>query len=194
MVPQMKEAVIMPEVEEAFDRLISNCDSLLSQLDNNIVEKCHSVIAKFVGGKRINWGMKGAYLGRCCAAVVQNNSQRVLSEIVQISSKYPSKIVTKMEDCRILKNKFKKINADLTKMFTEKTENLEETAEIKQKSHKRNHYGKTCNKLDLPPDEYERKKEELFKKLKGYQTERHNVEIRTRSNPKNDKWFYLRRL
>lgn len=49
--------------------------SLIQDVDSNVVESYNSIIAKVIGGKRVNFAMKGSYVGRCYAAVVAKNSR-----------------------------------------------------------------------------------------------------------------------
>ncbi|CAH1113884.1 unnamed protein product [Psylliodes chrysocephalus] len=49
--------------------------SLLHDVDSNIVEQFHATVAKFVGGKRINYSRERSYQSRCFAAVVSYNSK-----------------------------------------------------------------------------------------------------------------------
>jgi hypothetical protein len=53
---------------QALNRVASLSSSLLYDVDNNSAESYNSVVSKFVGGKRINFSLKGSYLGRCLAA------------------------------------------------------------------------------------------------------------------------------
>lgn len=52
--------------------------SLLFNSSNNSVEQLNSIIAKFVGGKRVNFCLKRSYQSRCHAAVVSHNSKSPL--------------------------------------------------------------------------------------------------------------------
>lgn len=52
--------------------------SLLQDVNSNIVESYNSIIAKVIGGKRINYVMKRSYSGRCMIAAVSKNTKRPL--------------------------------------------------------------------------------------------------------------------
>lgn len=43
---------------------------MISDVDSNVVESYNIIIAKVIGGKRINFAMKGLYVGRCYAAAI----------------------------------------------------------------------------------------------------------------------------
>ena len=55
--------------------------SLIEDVDTNTVECFNSVIAKFIGGKRINFSFKGGYQERCSADVLSFNCQSGLSAV-----------------------------------------------------------------------------------------------------------------
>lgn len=55
-------------------RLANNSGSLLHDVDTNAAETYNSVVAKFVGGKRLNFSLKGSYEVRCKAAAVSYNT------------------------------------------------------------------------------------------------------------------------
>lgn len=52
----------------------SNAKSLLENYTNNPAEEFNNVVAKYIGGKRINYSLAGSYSARVAAAVVQYNS------------------------------------------------------------------------------------------------------------------------
>lgn len=51
-----------------------NAKSLLKNYTNNAAEEFNSVVAKYIGGKRINYSLGRSYSARVAAAVVQYNS------------------------------------------------------------------------------------------------------------------------
>lgn len=72
--------------------------SLLEDVDSNVVEQFNSIIAKFVGGKRINFSQRRSYTGRCMAALVAFNSKRPHYELHKtMYKKSPGKIVKRLE-------------------------------------------------------------------------------------------------
>jgi len=54
-----------------------NAKSLLQDKDSNRVETFNSVISKCIGGKRINFGVRGSYQTRCTAAVAYNTGEPI---------------------------------------------------------------------------------------------------------------------
>lgn len=55
--------------------------SLIYDLDSNRVENVHSVVAKYVGGKRINFSKKKSYSLRVHAAAVAFNAKKTISRL-----------------------------------------------------------------------------------------------------------------
>jgi hypothetical protein len=49
------------DIESCFKRLIDNAFSLILNMTNNLVEQYNSIVCKFIGGKRINFSLKGGY-------------------------------------------------------------------------------------------------------------------------------------
>jgi len=66
--------------------------SLLEDVDSNIVESYNSIIAKVIGGKRINYAMNRSYAGRCMIAAVSKNTSRPFYSLHKtLYKKSPSK-------------------------------------------------------------------------------------------------------
>jgi hypothetical protein len=63
--------------------------SLLHDIDSNVVEQFHSIVAKFVEGKCINYSTKRSYRARCHAAVALFNTKKTHKTVV---GKSPTKI------------------------------------------------------------------------------------------------------
>lgn len=78
MIPKMKDSKILAEIQQHLKRLIYNADSLIEDVDSNIVEQFNSVIAKYVGGKRINYSNGQNYSDRCYLAAIQFNTGNYL--------------------------------------------------------------------------------------------------------------------
>lgn len=53
----------------------SNSKSLLENFTNNPAEEFNNIVAKYLGGKRINYSLARSYVGRVSSAVVQTNSE-----------------------------------------------------------------------------------------------------------------------
>ena len=83
LVPSMKETGIFQEIQSAMHRVATNAASLIWDVDNNVAELYNSHVAKAIGGKRINFALRGSYQTRCEAAVVSMNSGGALLRVIQ---------------------------------------------------------------------------------------------------------------
>ncbi|CAG4936322.1 unnamed protein product [Parnassius apollo] len=61
--------------------IASHARSLLHDVDSNVVERYHSIIAKYVGGKRVKFSLKNSYETRCIASAVSFNEENSLSKL-----------------------------------------------------------------------------------------------------------------
>lgn len=81
MVPEFKDCGLYDHIMKAVNYLANHSRSLIYDVDSNIVEQYHAIIAKFVGGKRINYCLRRSYQGRCAAAVVAHNTKKPHSHL-----------------------------------------------------------------------------------------------------------------
>lgn len=77
IVPDLVEAGLYQQVSEVVKDISRHSRSLITDVTSNTVEHYNSLVAKYVGGKRINLALRGSYEGRCSAAVVQHNTGNV---------------------------------------------------------------------------------------------------------------------
>ncbi|KAI4455781.1 exonuclease phage-type/recb c-terminal domain-containing protein [Holotrichia oblita] len=61
LVPEMEDCGLLVDIFSCGNRLIQNIHSLLLNMNNNAAETYNSVVNKFIGGKRINFSIKGKY-------------------------------------------------------------------------------------------------------------------------------------
>lgn len=74
MIPTLKKDKTYEEIMKNLNRLTQNSESLIEDVDSNISEQFNSKVAKFVGGKRINYSTGPSYRDRCLLAVLQHNT------------------------------------------------------------------------------------------------------------------------
>jgi len=70
------DGLFIDSVMQPVRYLARHTSSLILNVDSNIVESFNAIIAKVIGGKRINFALKGSYAGRCAIATVTKNSKR----------------------------------------------------------------------------------------------------------------------
>ncbi|CAH1112090.1 unnamed protein product [Psylliodes chrysocephalus] len=72
----MESSGLMEDIASAGNRLLQNTQSLILNMNNNAAETYNSVVAKFVGGKKINFAIKGDYGVRCKEAAISYNKRQ----------------------------------------------------------------------------------------------------------------------
>ncbi|KAL4104090.1 hypothetical protein QTP88_019403 [Uroleucon formosanum] len=73
LVPEMRLSGLWDELTGAINLVAHHSDNLLYSVNNNCGEAYNSVIAKYVGGKRVNYSLRGSYKTRCNATVISYN-------------------------------------------------------------------------------------------------------------------------
>jgi len=59
LVPEMKLLGILDDVVSPKSLILFHAESLLYKLNNNAAESYNSILAKFVGGKRVKFSIRG---------------------------------------------------------------------------------------------------------------------------------------
>lgn len=154
--------------------------SLIEDVDTNKVEGFNSVIAKFVGGKRINFSQRRGYQGRCSAAVVSFNSGTAISSVQkQILGKSPRGTVKQIENRRALKRKWNREHP---------TKKIRKIQILRQ-----HNYGSTCSAPDMSPSKMERAKSDFLSNLKTITNDRTKIERSTILQRDSSEWMELRK-
>ncbi|XP_046144009.1 uncharacterized protein LOC123988344 [Osmia bicornis bicornis] len=180
-VPQLKECGIYQSIEEAMQPLFPQAESLLYGLNNNAVESFNNVIAKFIGGKRINFGRKGSYQGRVSAAVLHFNSRESFSRLSTAMNKEPTTIVQNMEQRR-------KHASEMAAKYKQKAKSSRYEKQSCDKD-----YGPTAEKPDMEEAVFSSECERHMLTLLQWQTMRDNIEAETRDQAKSEKWIAYRK-
>lgn len=81
-----------------------NARSILIYENTNVVERLHSLIAKYTGGKRVNYAKSKSYKGRTRCAVIQHNTRRLYSTLCEYKNKKPEAAMNNLEFKRIRTN------------------------------------------------------------------------------------------
>ncbi|XP_028168468.1 uncharacterized protein LOC114358650 [Ostrinia furnacalis] len=159
----------------------AHAPSLIHDVDSNSVERYNSIVAKLVGGKRVNFSKSGSYQARCHAAVVSFNTHKVLTTVYKsIAGRSPRGSVRKLEDSRI------KHMTAIRRFERKKNRMLFSKAEDKN-------YGENCDRPDMPADIFEKEKETFLHNLKKNKEERQKVERDTVLQSSCSEWLELRR-
>lgn len=170
LVPQMKSLGIWEELVAAKSFVLFHAESLLYKVSNNAAESYNSILAKFIGGKRVNFSLRGSYNLRCNAAVTSYNAgpRRLHLLHKKIAKQSPGlftkKFISKSSSKSNQRNKRRLFNPPVYK---------------KTISGPDEHYGATADiktSPDMPNHEYEVKKILFLSKLNVTQEQIEQIE------------------
>lgn len=156
--------------------------SIIEDVDTNAVERFNSVIAKFVGGKRINFSSRRGYLGRCAAAVVSYNNKTAISSVQKaILGKSPRGNVKEVERRRSLKRKRNQEHP------------TKKMRKINEKTSLQHDYGPTSLAPDMTSEQLEKAKEIFLNNLKNLTANRTEIERNTILQRDCSDWIEIRK-
>lgn len=157
--------------------------SLIHDVDSNRVENFHSVVAKFVGGKRINYSKKNSYQMRVHAAAVAFNAKKTISRLYKSinGGNSPTGKLKKIEERRIKKNLYNKITKKPRRRLFKASEKANKD------------YGEGCVKPDVEEDMYEKLKNIFMDNLKKTEEEMDRIQKNTILQSESGEWMELRR-
>lgn len=94
------------EIKNVFQRLALHSQSLYHNVDTNVCEQFNSIVAKTIGGKRINFSLGRSFDNRCHAAVIQHNTHHGISTFLETAFGIVAPVMLKkMESNRYNKRK-----------------------------------------------------------------------------------------
>ncbi|KAI5638822.1 yqaJ-like viral recombinase domain-containing protein [Phthorimaea operculella] len=169
-------------------RLVNNAKSLIHNVNSNIAEVFNSVIAKFVGGKRINYSTRQSYTARCAGSVVSFNSKQPQTYLCKkIFMRSPNPLIKRVEINRD-KKRIASLKRQLSKSFLSvKKQNKNNNTNDKD-------YGDSCQKPDMSETDFEFAKSEHLKKINLSEEERLSLEKRTILQADSIEWHQERKL
>jgi hypothetical protein len=151
----MEKSGLWTDILYARNFLAHHASSLIYNVNNNSVEGYNSIVAKFVGGKRIHFSHKGSYQARCTAAVLSYNTgpkciNILHKKICNISpGDFTKRFISTKQKKKICKMKRKLLFEPRSRRVTKY--NLPD-----------DDYGKCeenmCEELDMDGNDYEKKK------------------------------------
>uniref|UniRef100_A0A2S2PQZ9 Uncharacterized protein n=1 Tax=Schizaphis graminum TaxID=13262 RepID=A0A2S2PQZ9_SCHGA len=184
LVPDLEKSGLWNDILAARNLLAHHSSSLIHNVNNNCVENYNSVVAKYVGGKRINFSLKGSYQTRCHIALTSLNTG-------------PSHI-------SILHKKMTKSSPGVfTKRFIEQRSNKNNTKLKRRqlfgniKPSKKTYIGpdrdygciqEESQILDMEPKEFNIKKLQFLKRLSKTNEEIKILEKSTKNQSESDLW------
>lgn len=81
-VPNMILCGVWDDLKSAVNIVAHYAPSLIENVTNNLAELFNSYVAKLIGGKRVNYALKGSYEGRCEAASLSFNTKHNVHSVV----------------------------------------------------------------------------------------------------------------
>jgi hypothetical protein len=182
-VPNLKLHGLYQQIESAIMHLSAYSDSLLLNLTNNPAESFNSIICKEIGGKRIHFGKRGSYNARIAGAVVQHNTQQVLTQVHESVYKDVLLVVANLEKRRQIKvaktRESREINGKREK--------------YKQEQGTDSHYGPKSQRPDFPANVLKQLEYKHMEKLIENAENRQVIERETRGQSRCELWQLLRR-
>lgn len=177
-IPQLKQSCLYEKMQNVLKQMSWHTKSLLQNMDSNRVETFNSVISKYTGGKRVNFGLRGSYEARCNAAVVNFNSHEPISRLSCAIGSKPGEIAIQLE------NRKKKIlqAARGTRKCTQYYKRLATDKD----------YGPQAEKPDVTADEMNLRKAQHMVMLQHWQNKRIDIEKETREQAATGAWRYYR--
>lgn len=180
-VPELVAFGVFQKLTDLAYRLSQQAFSFAYNETNNLVESFNARVAKYVGGKRVNYSLKGSYSGRCAAAVISFNTGGTLQT-------YVHKFIFKTdanEQIIQLENKRKNHNY--------RRKNIKKKKTLKNVPAKDAHYGVHCQKPDMDAHKFREKKQDFLKALVLSKEERNSLERSTVLQSASPKWLETRR-
>lgn len=183
-VPDMKADGIFYKIKEHLCSIEDNVESILHGSNNNPVEHFNAKICKKIGGKRINFCLRGSYQARCNSAVVSHNSKSPMTAIHKsLTQRSPGKY-TKQRESRI-ENKLEK--ARKRRLLNPRPKKKA------QGDNSTESYGPLSQRPDLPPETSQAKEVSFLKSLELSKQQREELQTATQGQSRSGMWLEERR-
>ncbi|XP_022836891.1 uncharacterized protein LOC111364270, partial [Spodoptera litura] len=182
MVPELKANGVFQKIEDLAHRLSFHAYSFVHNETNNLVESFNARVAKFVGGKRVNFSQRRSYAGRCAAAVISYNSGALQSTVHKyIFGTEANHEIVRLETIR------QKLNVKIME------KRIKKRKVIKHTTNKDVHYGEECQKVDMDDKQYATAKREFLLRLEITPEEKDKIEQDTILQSASPLWLETRR-
>lgn len=174
-------SLLWQKIKTVVAQLADKAHSLIEDVDSNVVENFNGVIAKMVGGKRINYAQRRSYQARCAPALISFNTGKLLSTVQRkVYGTSPRLSIKKHENAINEKRLKAKLNIrKKNRTLVPRRLNLD--------------YGEVVDKPDLDKDTLEKAKMTFVQNLSKTNEERKEVEKRTILQSESGEWLELRR-
>ncbi|XP_022160289.1 uncharacterized protein LOC111026498 isoform X3 [Myzus persicae] len=193
LVDELKRFELWDDITRARNLLTYHTESLMYNFNNNAAELYNSILAKFIGGKRVNFSHKGSYELRCNAAVTAYNegANRLSSFNKQITDKSPG-----MYTKHYIKKSERRIeNHNRRRCLFKTTERPKTAVKPLTNTGPDENYGNVLHDpfLDLTESQIEEHKREYLNKLSLSKSQIKMLEMRTRRQHQCEEWYIERK-
>lgn len=184
-VPALEECNTFEKMSSSMRQLTYCAKDLIEGESNNIAEHYNSIVAKLVGGKRVNFSLSNAYKYRANAAAVQYNSRTAVTAFYKTKFGInPPELARKLELKRLHKSSRAKERRTIMKQ-----NKIFRTPFCRNKeSGPGPGYGVRCQRPDMSDENFKNEKRILLEKLGQHQKNRITVEESTRDKQKCSLW------
>lgn len=184
-IPALQKSGTYEKLAQPTRRLVYCASDLLLGHTNNPAEHYNSIVAKFIGGKRVNFSLSNSYDYKCNASAVQYNEKSPLEALYRTNfNSQPPSLSTKIQLKRLRKTARDKERRKFLK------ENKIYPPKFCRKKEKGTGYGV---QEDLPPLAFEAEKKIFTEKLETYQQDRVLIEQKTRDKHVCSLWEEVHR-
>lgn len=184
LVPGFVSSGLYPAIMDVFRDISRHSRSLLADVTSNYVEHFNSIVAKYIGGKRINFAKSGSYKGRCSAAVLQHNTGSLHYKLHKTMYKSsPGTFVKSMEARRKRMTDRRRKKTRCRKSLFLRTSRKNEEID----------YGLQAQRPDLDENTMELETQEFLRSLKKSEEERERIQRETVLQSDSSEWLELRR-
>lgn len=175
----LQNTALWLKMSQSISYLASNAKSLIFDVDSNIAETFNSVIAKYVGGKRINFTLRNSYQERCSAAAISFNTKTPITAVNRFIFKKPSGKYVKIFETN--KTKQKKCTRQFRKKFRTASKANDPD------------YGANAQRPDMSEEVFEVSKQHFLRELEVTTEEREKIQRNTLQQSHSQDWIEQRK-
>lgn len=168
-IPDLTNSGTYEKICQATRRLMYCSSDLILGYTNNNAEHYNSIVAKFVGGKRVNFSLSNSYKHKANAAAVQYNKKSAIKALYRTKfNTDPPYLATKIQLKRL-----RKCERDKERRQLRKANKVRPKKFCRRKQTPGTGYGV---RADLKPVDFENEKKIFLEKLEKYQEKRLSIE------------------
>jgi hypothetical protein len=187
LIPLMEKCGLYNDVIACANRLAHHSSSLIRNMTNNSAENYNSVLAKFIGGKRVDYSKKGAYGMRCnLAGLSINYNDKFYTRLhTAIAHKSPGSHTKKFAE-RLAKRRDR--NRCRKRLYVPNNNPRKLTKKRKNEDDNED-YGANIHALDIDPEEFLKQKTAFLSSLQKTEEEIIQLSTATVEQTTSNLWF-----